>query len=82
MGAVHAFGGKGAVSTAWIVAVDLPHSQQHPHPQMCSWKSLSWTQPVKGDFRDGGRGSLSSSSVPDVLYCASSLSESITNSRI
>jgi hypothetical protein len=49
MGAVHTFGGKGAVSTAWIVAVDLPHSQQHPRPQRCSRKRLSWTQPAKGE---------------------------------
>ena len=50
MGAIHAFRGKGAVSTAWIVAVDLPHSQQHPRPQRCSWKSLSWTQTAKGEI--------------------------------
>ena len=51
MGAIHAFGGgKGTVSTAWIVAVDMPHSQQHRRPQKCSRKSLSWTQPVKGEI--------------------------------
>jgi hypothetical protein len=33
-------------------------------------------------FRDGGHGSISSSSIPDTLYCVSSLSESITISRI
>jgi hypothetical protein len=50
MGAIHAFGGMGAVSTSWIVAVDLPHSQQHPRPRRCSRKSVSWTQPVKGEI--------------------------------
>jgi hypothetical protein len=73
--------GKGAVSTAWIVVVDLPHSQ-HPRPKRCSRKGLSWTQCVKGDFRDGWSGSISSFFVPDVLYSATSLSESITISRI
>ena len=50
MGAIHAFRGKGAVSTVWIVAAGLPHSQQHPRPQRCSRKSLRWTQPAKGKF--------------------------------
>jgi hypothetical protein len=50
MGAIHTFGGKGAVSTAWIVAVDLPHSRQLHRPQKCLRNSLSWTHPVKGEI--------------------------------
>ena len=40
MCALHAFGVKGAVSTGRVVAVDLPHHQQHPHLQSCWQKNL------------------------------------------
>jgi hypothetical protein len=43
-------GGKGAVSTAWIVAVYLSPPQQLRRPQKCSRNSLSWTHPVKGEI--------------------------------
>ena len=45
-------------------------------------KSELDTDCERGDFRNGGRGSISSSSISDVLYCASSLLESITISSI
>jgi hypothetical protein len=36
----HAFWGKGAVSIVWVVAIDLLHYEQHPHPQRCWQKNL------------------------------------------
>jgi hypothetical protein len=71
-------GDKGTVSIAWVVAVDLPHSEQCPHPQ----EVLAEKCGLNGvcelvDPDDGGHGSTSSSSIVDVLHSALSLSKSI-----